>query len=84
MDEYDEIKLKKKFAKTLHADKSYLYEAILRSMRDYRSASSRAARIKEMILDYKYLYERGLYRQSDERLQEAKELATELVIPWLF
>lgn len=78
MDEYDESKLKKKFPKTLHADKSYLYEAILRSMRDYRSANSQAARIKERILDYKYLYERGLYQQSEERLKEAKQLAETL------
>lgn len=78
MDEYDESKLKKKFPKNLHADKSYLYEAILRSMRDYRSATSRAARIKELILDYKYLYERGLYEQSEERLKEAKDLAETL------
>ena len=75
MDEYNEAKLKKKFPKNLHSDKSYLYETILRSMRDYRSASSRAASIKELILDYKYLYERGLYQQSEERLKEAKDLA---------
>lgn len=74
MNEYDEAKLRKKFS-NIHADKSYLYEAILRSMRDYRSATSRAARIKELILDYKYLYEQGLYSQSEERLQEAKDLA---------
>jgi hypothetical protein len=47
-------------------------------MRDYRSANSYAARIKEMIMDAKYLYERGLYEQSEERLLSAKELAEEL------
>ena len=75
MNEYDEAKLKKKFPKNLSADKAYLYDAILRSMRDYRSAKSISAQIKEMILDAKYLYERGLYDQSEDRLNEARELA---------
>lgn len=78
MELYDEAKLKKKFGKNLRYDKSYLYEAIMRSMRDYRSANSYAARIKEMILDAKYLYERGLYEQCGERLNEAKGLAMDL------
>ena len=75
---YDEAPLKEKFDKALPTDKTYLYEAILRSMRDYRSANSYAARIKEMIMDAKYLYERGLYDQSEERLLAARELADEL------
>lgn len=78
MEEYDEGKLQKRFGKNLPSDKSYLYEAILRSMRDYRSAKSRTAAIKEMILDAKYLYERGLYPQVEDRLQQAEALAHEL------
>lgn len=78
MESYDESILKNQFGKTLPADKAYLYEAILRSMRDYRSANSYAASIKEMIMDAKYLYERGLYDQSEERLIAAQELADEL------
>jgi len=78
MEEYDEAKLRDRFGKNLPSDKSYLYDAILRSMRDYRSANSRSARIKEMILDARYLYERGLYGQSEGRLREAKALAKEL------
>lgn len=78
MEEYDEDKLKKKFPRHLPSDKAYLYEAILRSMRDYRSVRSYSARIKELILDFKYLYERGLYSQASVRLEEAKELAAEL------
>lgn len=78
MEAYDEAKLRRQFPKNLPTDKAYLYEAILRSMRDYRSANSHAARIKELILDAKYLYERGLYDQSEERLSIAKSLAYEL------
>ena len=75
MEEYDEAKLRDRFGKNLPSDKSYLYDAILRSMRDYRSANSRSARIKEMILDARYLYERGLFGQSEGRLREAKAMA---------
>lgn len=78
MGQYEEQKLKKKFPKNLPSDKTYLYEAILRSMRDYRSSKSKAAQIKEMILDSKYLYERGLYQQSEERLRDGEELARQL------
>ena len=78
MEEYDEEKLRKKFGRHLPSDKSYLYDSILRSMRDYRSSKSRAARIKELELDARYLYERGLYEQSEERLIQANQLAREL------
>ena len=77
-EDYEEDPLKKKFGRSLADDKARLYEAILRSMRDYRSAKSYAARIKEMLLDAKFLYERGLYSQCEERLQLAKELAFDL------
>lgn len=78
MEEYDEETLKKKFPKNLSSDKAYLYEAILRSMRDYRSKSSKAAQVKERLMDAKYLYERGLYQQSGDRIMVAKALAKEL------
>lgn len=77
-EELDEKKLKKKFPKNLSMDKAYLYEAILRSMRDYRSSASKAAQVKERLLDSRYLHERGLYAQSNARILEAKKLATEL------
>lgn len=78
MDEYDEAPLKHRFAANLSSDKAYLYEAILRSMRDYRSQSSKAAQVKERLMDARYLYERGLYDQSTERISEAKAMAAEL------
>ena len=78
MEVYNEEPLKKRFAKNLPSDKNYLYEAILRSMRDYRSSKSKAAQVKEMILDANYLYGRGLYNQCKERLIDAQELAGQL------
>lgn len=77
MEIYDDTELKKDY-KNLSVDKAYLYEAILRSMRDYHSQKSRAAQIKEKLMDAKYLYERELYDLCDERLREAKKLAEEL------
>lgn len=76
--EYDEDALKKRFDSQLADDKARLYEAILRSMRDYRSAKSYTARIKEMLMDADFLFERGLYDQCEDRLQQAKALAYEL------
>ena len=78
MEQWDEERLKKKFPKNLSSDKAYLYEAILRSMRDYRSASSKAAQIKERLTDARFLYERGLYGQSNVRIAQAKNLARQL------
>ena len=49
MEEWDNEKLKRRFKQNLSADKKYLYEAILRSMRDYRSTKSKAAQVKEKI-----------------------------------
>ena len=78
MAEFDDQLLKKKFPKNLSSGKAYLYEAILRSMRDYRSPVSKAAQVKERLMDARYLYERGLYQQSTQRIAEAKAMATEL------
>lgn len=78
-DVYDEKILRKKIGSSLPFDKKYLYNAILRSMRDYRSKSSSAAQMREMILDTKYLHERGHLRQSLNLLTRAKKLSFELL-----
>lgn len=78
IDNYSEAEIKKQFPKNLAADKTYLYDAILRSMRDYHSKKSRAAQIKEYLMDAKYLYERELYDLCEGALQSAKKLAEEL------
>lgn len=75
---YDEEVLKTKFGKKLTDDKRRLYEAILRAMRDYRSQRSKTAKIKELLLDAKFLYERKLYDQVQVRLDEASQMADSL------
>ncbi len=82
MADYDEDKLKKKFQgekfiKHLSQEKKYLYEAILRSMRNYNSDKSSLAQIKESLLDARYLYDRGLYDQSGKILKKVKKTATQ-------
>lgn len=77
-DDYNDTVLRERFGASLPSDKAYLYKAILRSMRDYHSAGSLSARIKENLLDARFLYERGLVEQSERRLEEAEILAQEL------
>ena len=77
-DSYNEQAVKEKFGKQLRDDKGRLYEAILRAMRDYQSRKSYKTRIKELLTDAKILFERKLYEQCENRLQEAKTLALEL------
>lgn len=77
MDKYEDEDLKT-LSNHLSVDKAYLYEAILRSMRDYHSKKSYSAQIKEKLIDAKYLFERELYELCQERLEEAKLLAQEI------
>ncbi|MEL6863673.1 MAG: hypothetical protein AAFP19_04605 [Bacteroidota bacterium] len=83
MEEYDESKLRKKFKnsrilKHFPQEKKYLYDAILRSLRNYRSDRSTYAQLKERILDARYLLERGLYEQGERMLRRARKLAEKL------
>ncbi len=78
MKSYDEEVLKKKFPKNLSADKNYLYESLLKNLRDFKRNSSFYSRIRELIMDAKNLYKRGLYSQVENRLVEAKSLAMEI------
>lgn len=77
-EEYSEDPLKKEFGRKLGDDKARLYEAILRAMRDYQSKKSYKTRIKELLTDAKILFERRLFEQAENRLEEAKALALEL------
>lgn len=79
MKEYDEDALKKKsFVKHLASERKYLYEAILRSLRNYNREESVRAQIYELLLDSDYLFQRGLYDQSERRLKKAHRLALQI------
>ena len=77
MNEYDESRFPKGLS-NISVGKAYLYEAILKSMRDYRSPKSKRAQLKQRIMDAKFLYERGLYEQCGNRLKSARDIAEEL------
>lgn len=75
MDELDEAKLRKVFGKRLADTRAYLYEAILRSMRAYRSKRFLYSQIKDKIIDSRYLLDVGLPEQAEYCLAEAKQMA---------
>ena len=75
MDELDEVKLRKVFDKRLADTRAYLYDAILRSMRAYRSKRFLYSQIKDKIIDARYLLDVGLPEQAEYCLDEAKQMA---------
>ena len=83
LEEYDEEILKKKLKKEkfidhLSAEKRYLYQAVLRSIRNYRGDQSTFAQIKTMVIDANYLLERSLHDQAAKILDKAAKLAAKI------
>jgi len=83
LEEYDEDVLKKKlkkekFIEHLSAEKRYLYQAVLRSIRNFRGDQSIFAQIKTLVLDANNLLERGLYIQAEKMLEKAEKLASKI------
>ena len=79
MQEYDEAALKKKpFVKHFASERKYLYEAILRSLRNYCKEESIRTQIFDLLIDADNLYKRSLYDQSEKRLKKAERLAEEI------
>lgn len=78
MEELDEAALKDHLGAAYYDTKDYLYDALLRAMRDYRRGSSRRAQMREKILDAQYLHELTLFAQAIDRLREAKKIALQL------
>jgi hypothetical protein len=64
---YNEKIIKEKFAKESFMDryaavKNYLHQLILKSMRNFHSASTIDIELKEMLIDIDFLYQKGLYK----------------------
>ncbi|MDB5034530.1 MAG: hypothetical protein JWQ98_1771 [Chlorobi bacterium] len=77
---YDEKELRRslkgaKFTRQLGVQKGYLYDLILRSLREYRSGESVHVRINELLHGVKILYGKGLYSQGLDLAMKAGELA---------
>lgn len=79
---YDEAMLRQNLApqvspRYLSAEKGALYRAILISMRIFHDQRSVDSRIRELLIDAEYLFDKRLYSQSIERINLAKELAVQ-------
>lgn len=77
---YDEEAILKKFAnenfaRQLHVTKNHLYEAILKTMRVYHLEKSVEQRLKGMLHDVHFLFDKRLMHQAKKVLRRVKELA---------
>ncbi|MFK7775246.1 MAG: hypothetical protein AB8F94_24115 [Saprospiraceae bacterium] len=78
---YDEEKIRKKFKgerflKQLHVTKNYLYQLLLKSLRNYHSTISVDAEIKSLLRNVEILFVKELYEVSFSELKKAEKLAT--------
>ena len=77
---YDEEKIRKKFKgerflKQLHVTKNYLYQLILKSLRNYHSTISADAEIKSLLRNVEILFTKELYDNGFSELKKAEKLA---------
>lgn len=81
MEEYNEALLKQHLQEQgvptayLAADKNYLYEVLLKSLRSFHEGKSARISIKEDLINIEILFTKGLYRQCLKLLQRARRLA---------
>ena len=62
------------FAKQLHVVKNYLYDLILRSLRNFHSADAND-NFNDILRDAQILYDKGLHKQSKRNLERARKTA---------
>ena len=80
MEEYDEDRLRKKFAgeaflNQFHVLKNYLNALILKSLRNYHAHLSKDAEVKDLLRNVEILFRRELYRHCEEELGKAQKVA---------
>ena len=74
---YDEKYIKQKFSrerfvKQLSVVKNYLYNLILKSLRNYHSSTSANAVLVNMLRDIEILYDKGLFQEAQKRIKKAR------------
>ncbi|MDX2003587.1 MAG: hypothetical protein SFW35_14220 [Chitinophagales bacterium] len=77
---YSETQLRKKIddktiLKNLASEKGYLYELLLRSMREYHQKKDLDALIHGYLQDIRFLYEKTLYKACKDRIRKSKQVA---------
>ncbi len=78
--EYDEKKIKERFKneafiKRFAIVKNYLYNMILESVRVYNTEVTAHRKLKLMLDDIQFLFEKGLYSQCEKLIFKGKEIA---------
>jgi hypothetical protein len=79
---YDELKLKAQFSKSskkfnLSAQKKYLYQQIIRSLRSYSSGKNSTYSLYESILDIQNLLDKNLSEQAFSLIAESQKKASQ-------
>lgn len=77
MDQFDGENLKERYS-NLNGLAKYLYELILKCMRNYRSNNFKSNQIKESLIDNQLLWEKGHYEQCMQKLDKARQDAESL------
>lgn len=80
--DYDEEYLRErfrdeKFIRQFNVAKRYLYELILKALRNYHAESGGRARIRAMMRNMEILHEKGLSRQARKMYDRAMEMSME-------
>lgn len=79
-EDYDEKKIKEKlkkekFASQLFVVKSYLYDAILKSLDSYNAEHSASNQLNQIIHYIEILYDKALYEECEKMIEKAEKLA---------
>lgn len=81
MESYDEIEMGTKLKGTkfdlkyLKADQNYLYNLILRSLKQFHESKSANLQVKTALCDIEILFDKGAFRQCFKEINKAKEIA---------
>lgn len=79
---YDETALRKKFAgekftKQFSVAKSYLYEAIIKALKNFYEKSNVLSQVKHLQLELAILMDKGIYDQATKVITKGRRLTTE-------
>ncbi|CAN5117190.1 hypothetical protein BH09BAC1_BH09BAC1_26300 [soil metagenome] len=94
---YDDAKFRQKFKKEpfvkyLAAEKNYLYELILKSLRGSRYEKSKYLKLLGLLNDVDLLFEKRMFEECEKRIKKAQKIAVDmnyfhingLLIDWKF
>jgi hypothetical protein len=66
-----------KFYKQIHVAKNYLYNSILKSLRNFHEAAHPVSAIRNLLIEAEILAAKGLYQHADRILDRAEKIALE-------